>query len=91
MIPISYLSGCGGLVQGPVWALAFKWFHQPLPLDSYWLVLFVPLVVVICVVYKAIKLDDLSQLPRRAGSLAIQIILFMLVADVALWLMLGLV
>jgi hypothetical protein len=61
-------------------------FLDPLPLDRYWLVLLVPMVLAIAVVYKAIKLDDLAQLPRQTLSLAAQIVAFMLLAAAGLWL-----
>lgn len=67
-------------------ALAFRLFLEPMPLDDYWLVLLVPLAIVIAVVYKTIKLDDLTQLPRQAVYLATQILLFMVLAAAALWL-----
>lgn len=67
-------------------ALAFRLFLEPMPLDDYWLVLLVPLAIVIAVVYKTIKLDDLAQLPSQAVYLATQILLFMVLAAAALWL-----
>ncbi len=61
-------------------------FLDPLPLDSHYLLFLIPLVVVIAVVYKTIKLDDLSALPKAALVLSIQIITFMALAAIALWL-----
>ena len=61
-------------------------FTEPLPLDDYWLWLLIPLVVVISIVYKTIKLRDLSKLPAQAASLAAQIVVFMILAAAALWL-----
>jgi hypothetical protein len=66
--------------------LAYKPFLQPLPLDTYWLVLLMPLVLAIAIVYKTIKLDDLAQMPKQAIFLAGQIIAFMILAAAALWL-----
>ena len=66
--------------------LAWRPFFEPLPLDTYWMLLLPPLVLAISVVYKAIKLDDLSQLPRQALFLTGQIIAFMILAAAALWL-----
>ena len=65
---------------------AIQPFHQPLPLDDYWIVLLLPMVLAISAVYKAIKTEDLSQLPRQAVSLAFQIIAFMILAAAMLWL-----
>ena len=70
----------------PGTTLAFKLFYQPLPLDSYWLPLLLPLVLAISVVYKAIKLEDLRRLPRQAVLLSAQIITFMVLAAATLWL-----
>ena len=50
-----------------------------------WLVLLLPLVVAISVVYKTIKLEDLSRLPREAGILCVQILSFMVLAAAGLW------
>ncbi len=66
--------------------LAFRLFHEPLPLERHWLLLVVPLVVVIAVVYKTIKIDDLSQLPRQSAWLSVQILFFLVLAEATLWL-----
>ena len=47
--------------------------------------LLLPLVVAISVVYKTIKLEDLSRLPREAGILCVQILSFMVLAAAGLW------
>ncbi len=67
--------------------LAYRPFLDPLPLDTYWLLLLPPLAIGIALVYKTIKLDDLKQLPREAAFLAAQIVAFMALAAVALWLL----
>lgn len=69
--------------------LAYRPFLDPLPIDGYWLLL--PLVIAIAVVYKTIKVDDLVRLPREATILATQIMIFMVLAAVALWLLVELV
>jgi len=66
--------------------LAYRPFLDPLPLESWWMVLLVPLVLGISVTYKTIKIDDLSQLPRQATFLFLQIIVFMVLAAAGLWL-----
>ena len=73
------------------WALGFRPFYKPLPIDDYWLLLALPMVVAISVVFKAIKLDDLSQLPRQATVLVAQIIFFLVLAASGLWLITALV
>ncbi len=65
----------------------YRPFLEPLRLDSYWLLLLLPLVLAIAVTYKTIKLDDLTDLPREAVVLAVQIIVFMFLAAAALWLL----
>jgi hypothetical protein len=67
--------------------LGYRPFLDPLPLDTYWLMLLPPLVLAIAVVVKTIRLQDLSQLPRQATLLALQIIIFMGLAAAGLWLL----
>ncbi len=74
----------------PLWlpiALAWRPFLDPMPIDAYWLWMLAPMVVAVAVVYKAIKIDDLSQLPRQAASLAVQFVILMALAAAALWLL----
>lgn len=65
--------------------LAYRPFLDPLLTESYWILL-PPLIVVIAVVYKTIRLADLDQLPRQATTLALQIGVFMVLAAAAIWL-----
>ncbi len=81
MIP--YLPAIGLLT------LAYRPFLDPLPLDTYWLMLLPPLAIVIAIVYKTIKLHDLADLPKQATFLAAQIIAFMILAAVLLWVITG--
>jgi len=67
--------------------LAYLPFVHPLPLDTYWLLLMPPMVLAIAIVYKAIKLDDLAELPKQAMFLTAQILAFMVLAAAALWLL----
>ncbi len=66
--------------------LAAGLFTAPLPLEHYWLWLLLPLVAGVSIVYKAIKLDDLTKLPWQAFYLFVQILLFMLLAAALIWL-----
>ncbi len=66
-------------------ALAYRPFLDPLNLDRPWLVLSVPMVLAVAVVYKAIKLEDLSHLPRHALGMAAQVLILMAVAAGLLW------
>jgi len=69
----------------PLLALGWRPLLDPLPLDGYYLLFLVPLVVAIAVVYKAIKVEDLTRLPRAAAVLAVQILVFMVLAAAVLW------
>jgi hypothetical protein len=71
--------------------LAYRPFLEPLPLDTYWLLLLPPLVLAVSVVYKTIKLEDLAELPGQALFLSGQIIAFMILAAAALWMITELV
>ncbi len=67
--------------------LAYVPFLDPLRLHGYWWVLLPLLVIAIATVYKAIKLEDLARLPRQVAVLSAQIIVFMVLTAVALWLL----
>ncbi|WP_432798657.1 hypothetical protein [Poriferisphaera sp. WC338] len=67
--------------------LAWRPFLDPIPIDGYWILLFFPVAVVIAVVYKTLKLDNLKHLPRAATWLTIQITVFMIISGLVLWAM----
>mgnify|MGYP006291850431 CR=1 FL=1 len=67
--------------------LAWTPFLQPLPLDDHWLWLVIPIVVIISIVYKTIKVEDLNTLPKQAAMLATQIFVFMALAAAGLYLL----
>lgn len=83
------------LVQLDGWrqsiTMAWRPLLDPLPVDTYWLWLALPLVLAIAVVYKALKLEDLAKLPAQALFLAAQFVVLMAVAAVILWLITELV
>ena len=66
--------------------LAYRPFLDPAPIDRYWLWFLPPLILIIALVYRTIKTETLKGLPRRAGYLAFQISVFMVLAGAALWL-----
>lgn len=68
-------------------SLAYRPFIDPLKMDDYWLLLLLPLVLVISLTYKTIKIDDLSKLAGQTLFLAAQIVIFMVLAAAALWVM----
>ena len=57
--------------------LGYRPFLEPLPIEPLWVLLVIPLVLGVAVVYKTLKLDDLTPLPREAAVLAGQVLLFM--------------
>jgi hypothetical protein len=61
-------------------------FLVPIPLGGLWPLTVLPLVVAIAVVYKALKLDDVRQWPGQILRLTGQILAFMVLAAVAIWL-----
>ena len=71
--------------------LGFRPFLEPVPIDRYWMLLLLPLVMGIAVVYKTVKVDRLEKLPREAAVLAAQIVAFMALAAAALWMLTELV
>lgn len=64
---------------------------DPLPIEPAWLPMLMVVAVAIAVVYKAIKLGDLRQLPRQAAVLGAQIVVFMILAALAIWVVVELV
>jgi hypothetical protein len=72
--------------------LLAAWFlHHPLSLDSYWMWLLLPLVAAIAIVYKTLKVEDLRELPRQAAYLFVQILTFLVLAGVAIYVILAVV
>ncbi|MEM7627331.1 MAG: hypothetical protein AAF333_17175 [Planctomycetota bacterium] len=67
--------------------IAYRPFIDPLPIGNSvgWSLLFVPLVILVALAYKTIKLRDLSKLPRQSAVLCLQIFVFMGFAAFALW------
>lgn len=74
----------GEFVQGSL--AGIRWYLEPLPLDAYWILLLVPLVAVVSIVYKTLKVSSLDKLPVQASLLAAQILGFMVLAAAVLWL-----
>ncbi len=60
-------------------------FLDPLPIDDFWLAMLIPMVIVIAVVYKTIKTENIKSLARDSVYLSLQIGLFMVVAAVILY------
>jgi uncharacterized membrane protein YhaH (DUF805 family) len=90
MIPLPGLPACV-IAWAPTSSLAFRPFHDPVPIDGYWMLMLIPMVIAISVVYKTIKTDRLHKIPREASILAAQIVAFMILAAAALWILTELV
>ena len=67
--------------------LAYRPFLEPIHIGDQWFWMLVFLVGIIATVYKTIKLDDLSKLPKQAAVLSIQIVVFMILTAVVLWML----
>lgn len=86
------LGWVGGVLQSQIFnfqsqiTLAYRPFLDPAPIDRYWLWFLPPLILIVALVYRTIKTETLVGLPRRAGYLALQISIFMVLAAAALWL-----
>ncbi len=67
--------------------LAYRPFIDPLPIGNSpgWTLLLIPLVILVSLAYKTIKLRELHELPRQALRLALQIFFFLGLAAAALW------
>lgn len=92
---MSALETCQTLCQMHSWAhaisAAWRPLLDPLPVDTYWLWLMLPMVAAIAVVYKALKVSELSEIPSQALVLAAQLVFLMVVAGATLWLINALV
>ncbi|MEM1208649.1 MAG: hypothetical protein AAF586_09675 [Planctomycetota bacterium] len=78
-------SGLAGLSPG------WRVFLEPAPWEAGWLWLMVPIVVAVCVVFKTIRTPALKAVPRAAGFLIVQVLVFMALAAAGLWLLVELV
>lgn len=67
--------------------LAYRPFLDPLPMDGHWLWLLLPLALAIAVVIKTIRLRNMSLLPKQVAILTSQIVLFMVLTAIGLWLL----
>jgi hypothetical protein len=62
-------------------------FVTPPPgLWDYWPALLLPLVVAVSIVYKSIRCESMSQVPRQAASISLWIIAGLVLAALVLWL-----
>ena len=71
--------------------LAYRPFLEPIPLEGFWLLLLVPLILAVAIIYKSVKIENMALLPRQVVMMAAQILAFMVMAAAALWLVVELV
>ena len=71
--------------------LAYRPFLEPIPLEGFWLLLLVPLILAVAIIYKSVKIENMALLPRQAVMMAAQILAFMVMAAAAMWLVVELV
>ena len=62
----------------------YRPFISPLPIWNYWWVLLFPLTIGVSVVYKAIKMPSMKDVPREAAVIAMWILLGMAAAAAVL-------
>jgi hypothetical protein len=81
----------GATAVAAVAGLGWRVFLEPAPWEDYWLWLVLPIVVAVSVVFKAIREPSLARLPRAAGFLSMQVLVFLVLAAAGLWLVVELV
>lgn len=54
--------------------LAYTPFVTPLPIWDWWLLTLIPLCLGVAIVYKAMKTEDLSKLPKQSFLIALWIV-----------------
>lgn len=59
-------------------------FLKPAPMWDWWYLLALPLCLIIAIIYKAVRCEDLNRVPREAAQLFVFIILVMVGAAAAL-------
>lgn len=59
-------------------------FTRPMPLWDYWWLLILPLCLGVSIVYKAIRLDDMRQVPKQAFIIFLWILGGMILAGAVL-------
>lgn len=68
-----------------MWTLAYRPFLDPLPLQDLWFLLLIPVSFCVSLAYKAVRVQDMKQLPRQALAMALQVILGMVVLGALLF------
>ncbi|MDX2131854.1 MAG: hypothetical protein SFY69_07370 [Planctomycetota bacterium] len=66
--------------------LAYRPFIDPIELHELWFVLIVPLALFLSLAYKAVRVPDLSTLPRQVIIMTVQICFWMAALGLATYL-----
>ena len=69
---------------------AWRPLLEPMPVDRHWPWLLLPLAVLIAIAYKAVKVEDLADIRRQVIVLSTQIVVGMILAAAALWVLVAL-
>lgn len=65
--------------------LAWRPFLEPLPLADHWMWLIIPLSLIISLVYRTLKMKDLTGLVGQTVRLTVMILVFMVAAAIVLY------
>ncbi|MGD1915713.1 MAG: hypothetical protein ACFCBV_05955 [Phycisphaerales bacterium] len=60
------------------YTLAWRPFIDPMDAHSWWFLLIFPVAFLISVAWKAVRVDDIRQLPRAVGVMTLQVVMAML-------------
>jgi hypothetical protein len=65
-------------MSGGSFALAWLPFRDPIDAHTWWFLLIFPVAVLVSLTWKAIRIDDIRQLPRATAVMTVQVVLAML-------------
>jgi hypothetical protein len=66
--------------------LAYRPFLDPIAVHSHWYLLLPPMALFMSLAYKAVRVHDLSRLPREVVAMTIQIVVAMIALGAAFYL-----
>lgn len=73
------------MINSGLFFLAWRPFLDPMPAEAYWVWFAVPLVVLVSLVYKAIRVQRFDTLPRETLAMSFQILIALLGLAFAIW------
>lgn len=81
-VPLRSMAATARSVEG----LSYRPFIDPMPWnDAYWILTIVPLSLAVAVVYRSVRTDDMSQVPRQAVIFTAQIVGSMVAVALIVW------